>query len=126
MKSRPRNIDLATLSQYRFPLTAIASILHRISGVLLFLFIPFLLWMFSQSLDSQYSFAQIQSCFGSVCARLLIWIFLSALLYHLIAGIKHLLMDIGFFESEVLAKSASMVVMILAAVMIVLAGVWLW
>ncbi len=126
MDSRPRNIGLNSISQYRFPITAITSILHRISGILLFIFIPFLLWVFAISLHSAHGFSAVQACFTSHWAKFFFWVFLSALVYHLIAGVKHLLMDIGFFEEKFSGKVASIVVLLVAVIAIVLLGVWLW
>lgn len=126
MDSRPRNIGLGAISQYRFPITAIASILHRISGLLLFLFIPFLLWVFAISLHSEDGFISVQQCFASGVAKFFVWVFLSALAYHFIAGVKHLFMDVGFFEENCSGKAASITVLILSLIAVVLLGVWLW
>jgi succinate dehydrogenase / fumarate reductase cytochrome b subunit len=126
MAQRPTNIGFGSISQYKFPITAIASILHRVSGVIIFLLIPFLLWAFYLSLKSPVSYAHLQVCFSSSCSRFFAWVFLSALVYHLIAGIKHLLMDIGYFEELCCGKIASIAVMALSAIAIVSLGVWLW
>ena len=121
---RPINIDVF---QYRFPATAIASVLHRISGVVIFLFLPFLLWMLDRSLLSAVHFQQLQQCFTR-CGwfRLLVWILLTAVLYHLVAGVRHMIMDMGFGESKQKSRVSAYLVMIIAALLSVLAGVWLW
>ena len=124
--SRPRNIGIGQLMHYRFPLTAIASIGHRLSGFIMVLFIPFVLWVWGLSLHSPRSFALVQAHFEAPWARLLIWVLLSALLYHMIAGIKHLLMDCGWFETKEGGKASSLTVMVLAAIGIIGLGVWLW
>jgi len=121
----PRNIGIMSLLGYRFPLAAIASILHRISGIILFLLIPFALWVLHLSLASQMSFLMVKDYFGSPVVAFLIWLMLSALFYHLIAGLKHLLMDIGFFEEKVSGKVASSLVLVIGTVGIIGIGVWM-
>jgi len=108
---------------YKFPLTAIASILHRISGVILFLLIPFILWVFATSLNSQAGFQQVMSCFDRFAIKFLIWVILSALCYHLIAGVKHLLMDMGFAETLKGARAASASVIIVSVLVMICMGV---
>ncbi len=122
----PRNISVGHLLHYRFPITAIASILHRISGVILFLFIPFLLWVLDLSLRANQSFANLVLHFQNGFVRFFLWVFLSALIYHFLAGIKHLFMDMGYFEKMCSGKAASMVVIIVSIVLIIALGVWLW
>jgi len=89
---RPKNLDFSTL---RLPLPAITSILHRVSGVFIFAGVAVLLWLFSESLSSSEGFARVDSWLSMPITKLLIWAILSGLLYHLIAGIKHLVMDLG-------------------------------
>ena len=93
---RPINLDLRTM---QFPLTAIVSILHRISGVILFLTIPIILCALSCSLEDAASFAEIKAWFAMPLVKLITWGILAALIYHLIAGIRHIFMDMGFGES---------------------------
>lgn len=124
--SGPRNISIGHLMHYRFPITAIASILHRISGVILFLFIPFLLWVLDLSISSQNGFAVLMSHLHHGCVRFFVWLFLSALIYHFLAGIKHLFMDMGYFEKMCSGKAASIVVIILSVILIIALGGWLW
>lgn len=125
-KSAPTNIGLGNLIKYRFPVMAIASILHRISGFLLFLYIPFMLWVLSCTLKSEQSFQQLQACLHKPVTQFFVWILLSAAAYHLIAGIKHLFMDIGHFETKTSGKIASSIVILLGVIAVVLLGVWLW
>ena len=96
-----RNIHaLRDLPSYRLPLAGLVSILHRISGAVLFLLLPFVIWMFDTSVSSEISFAQFASAFAQgsgifagwflkLVALALIW----AYLHHLIAGLRHLRMD---------------------------------
>lgn len=120
-KKRPVNLNLTTM---RFPATAIASILHRISGLIVFLLLPCVLWGFSASLEPQ-GFAywqRVQACWGT---RLLEWILLSSFLYHVIAGLRHLAMDAGYFEKKQSGRISAGVVIIISAMLILAAGVWL-
>jgi succinate dehydrogenase / fumarate reductase cytochrome b subunit len=98
-----RNIHvLADLPTYRMPIAALVSILHRLSGVLIFVLMPFTLWMFDTSLSSEISFARFRAAFTSglwflpgwfikLVALGLIWAFL----HHFIAGMRHLWMDVS-------------------------------
>jgi succinate dehydrogenase / fumarate reductase, cytochrome b subunit len=122
-KQRPINLDLLTI---KFPLPAIVSILHRISGFFVFLLIPLLLWMLSASLSSPGGFEYIQEITNSPLTKFILWLFLSALIYHLIAGIRHLLMDMGWGESLKGGILTSKIVMALSLIMALLIGGWLW
>ena len=83
---RPVNLDL---TKFAFPLIAIVSIVHRISGVVIFLFLPFLLYFLDQSLSSQAGFDGVVVLFTeNVLIRLCLLLFLVALLYHLLADTK--------------------------------------
>ena len=108
---------------YKFPLMAIASILHRVSGVILFLFIPFMLWVLATSLSSPAGFHQVTTFFGYFAVKFLVWLLLSALVYHLLAGIKHLFMDMGFAETVKGARAASAFVIIVSILLIIWMGV---
>src|SRR3569832_2356179 len=105
-KKRPefRNINaFRDLPTYRLPAAGWVSILHRISGVLMFVLMPFIIWMFDTSISSEYSFARFRSVFNNgvgplipgwfvkLVALALIW----AYLHHFIAGLRHLRMDVS-------------------------------
>lgn len=114
------------LTKIRFPITAIASILHRISGFVLFLLIPLLLWM-AHAASTATGFAQLQDCFSNPILKFFVWVILASLLYHLLAGIKHLLMDSHILSENLKsAKAASTITIILAVILIIIAGVWVW
>lgn len=121
-KKRPVNLNLLTI---KFPCTAIASILHRISGVILFLLIPLMLAALAKSLHTEAEFVGLQQCLASPVAKFLIWISLSALIYHLIAGLRHIVMDMGIAESLKGGRAGAYIVMILSAILIILTGIWL-
>ncbi|TLP70113.1 succinate dehydrogenase, cytochrome b556 subunit [Pseudomonas nitroreducens] len=120
---RPVNLDLRTI---QLPITAYTSILHRISGVILFVGIAVLLFALDRSLASEESFEQVKACLAHPLVKLVIWGLLSALLYHLVAGIRHLVMDAGIGETLEGGKRGSKIVIAVAVVLIVLAGVWVW
>ena len=125
MANGPRNIGIGSLMKYRFPVNALASILHRLSGVVLFLLIPFILWTLHLSLSSQANFLMVKDYFGSQTMMFLSWVVLSALYYHVIAGVKHLLMDMGYFEEKISGRIASVIVMILGVLGVIGIGVWI-
>lgn len=120
---RPVNLDISTI---RLPLAAITSITHRISGIILFVGIGILLWMLDKSLAGPIEFAELQDTLASPLVTFLVWGVLSALAYHMVAGVKHLLMDLGIGESKAAAPRGAMIVIIISAVLILALGVWLW
>ncbi|EKN46536.1 MULTISPECIES: succinate dehydrogenase, cytochrome b556 subunit [Pseudomonas] len=120
---RPVNLDLRTI---KLPVTAYTSILHRISGVILFVGIAIMLYAMDKSLASEEGFGEVKACLTSPLAKLVIWGLLSALLYHLVAGIRHLIMDTGVGETLEGGKLGSKIVIAVSVVLILLAGVWIW
>ena len=120
---RPVNLDLTTIS---FPAPAIASILHRISGVVIFLALPVLLWLLHRSLASEAEFEATRQLLDAPLMKLILWGTLAALIYHLVAGIRHLLMDMGIGETLEGGRRGAFIVFAAAALLIVLAGVWIW
>lgn len=122
-EKRPINLDFTTL---RFPITAITSILHRISGVLLFAATALLLWLLSESLRSEQGFANAQQWLDVLWVKLIVWVVVAGLLYHLIAGFRHLLMDMDIGETLEGGRRGSILVVVFSVLSIVLAGVWLW
>jgi len=121
--SRPVNLDIGTM---KLPVTAWVSILHRISGVILFFATGILLWMLDVSLLSEESFAHLKRLIVHPLSQAVIWGTLAALAYHLVAGIRHLIMDCGIGESLEGGTLGAKVVLVSAGVLMVLAGVWLW
>ena len=117
-KKRPefRNINaLSDLPTYRLPAAGWVSILHRISGLLMFLLMPLIIWMFDNSISSEYSFANFAAAFNvglgfvpgwfmKLVALALIW----AYLHHLIAGIRHIYMDVQHAVSKEFGRSSAL------------------
>lgn len=112
-----RNINALTdLPSYRLPVAGIVSILHRVSGALMFVLMPFIIWMFDTSISSEISFAKFTQAFSvglgcipgwfmKLVALALIWAFL----HHLIAGLRHLWMDMRHAVSKEFGRSSAMV-----------------
>ena len=100
-KPRPgENMRLLDALGYRLPLAGVVSILHRASGGLMFILMPFIIWMFDTSLTSEISYAQFTAVFAGGAGFLPGWFFklvalalIWAYLHHFIAGVRHLWMD---------------------------------
>ena len=120
---RPVNLDLTTLS---FPITAIASILHRVAGVILFVGSFILLALLGLSLENEAGFADTLILLDNPFVAFIVWGVLAALSYHFTAGVKHLFMDMGYGETLESGPMFAKVSMAFAVVLIVLAGVWIW
>ena len=123
MKQRPVYLNLL---QIRQPLPAIVSVLHRISGVILFLLLPFLLWLLAKSLTSEAAFDALKQPLAHPVLRFFIWVVLSALIYHLVAGIRHLLMDMGIGETLKGGRIGAYLVLVISIIFIIFAGISLW
>ncbi|MHB1947322.1 MAG: succinate dehydrogenase, cytochrome b556 subunit [Gammaproteobacteria bacterium] len=120
---RPVNLNLLTI---RFPIPAIVSILHRITGVILFLMLPFMLWGLSLSLASQDDFDAVQRYLDTPFLKFIVWGTIAAFIFHLVAGLRHLLMDLGIGEELKSGRLSAKLTLIISVVLIVLAGIWLW
>ncbi|MEQ3692845.1 MAG: succinate dehydrogenase, cytochrome b556 subunit [Thalassolituus sp.] len=121
--NRPKNLDLTTIE---LPLPAKASILHRVSGFALFFAVAFMLFALGSSLESEQSFAELKDTLNGGLAKFITWGILSALGYHVVAGVKHLLMDMGIGETKESGRTGAIITLIAGAVVIILAGVWVW
>jgi succinate dehydrogenase / fumarate reductase cytochrome b subunit len=121
--NRPVNLDIGTM---RLPLTAWTSIAHRASGVFLFAGMAVLIWILDASLASPESFAALQDCLASPLVKLVIWAVIAGLIYHSVAGVKHLVMDLGIGETMEGGTLGAKAVLAVSAVLILLAGVWIW
>lgn len=120
---RPVNLDIGTI---QLPLAAYASITHRISGVVVFIGMAGLLWLFDLSLSGEEGFANAAALLTSSVAKFLLWGVLTGLAYHLVAGCKHLLLDLGVGETKEAAPVGAKVVITTSTVLAVLLGVWIW
>lgn len=121
--NRPVNLNLIL---FKWPLPAITSILHRISGVALFVGTAILLYLLQLSLESQAGYDLALEIIDSTVGKIVLWLIVVALAYHLIAGAKHLLMDMGIGETREGAKTGATLTLVFFAISAILAGVWLW
>lgn len=122
-KPRPKHLDLIKI---RFPVTAIVSGMHRISGTVLFLFIPLLLWLLQQSLATPESFEAFRSAVTSPLLKLVLLGLLWAYLHHLCAGIRHLALDLDCGTDLGPARATSKAVLIVSIGLTLVAGALLW
>lgn len=131
-KPRPefRNINIfSDVRTYRLPAAGIVSILHRVSGAVMFVLLPFIIWLFDKSVSSEISFGQFTSAFSAG-----LWIFpgwfvklvtlalMWAYLHHLIAGVRHLYMDATHSVTKQFGKSSAVVTLVLSLGLTVVLG----
>jgi len=121
--TRPVNLDITT---FKFPLPAITSILHRISGVALFIATAILLYLLQLSLSSEQGFSEAVAIMDGTLMKIVLWAITTGLFYHLIAGVKHLLMDLGWGETKQGAHLSAQITLGLAVLAAALAGAWIW
>ncbi len=120
---RPVNLDIGTID---LPLPALASITHRITGVILVAGAAVLLWLLDESLASEEGFNTVKTLADSFLVKLIVWGVLSALIYHSVAGIKHLIMDLGIGETLEGGQTGAKLVIAVSGVLIILAGAMIW
>ena len=118
-KKRPKNLDIMTI---RLPLPGILSILHRISGAVIFLLLPVLLWLFQSSLTSPETFATFKSVVGNPLVKLvllgLIWLYM----HHFCAGIRYLLLDLHKGVDLASARLSSKIVFVVSIALTLIIG----
>lgn len=130
-KKRPefRNLNLFNdVRTYRLPLAGMVSILHRVSGLLMFVLLPFIIWVFDTSLSSEYSFARFAAVFDGqgvfpgwfikLVALALIW----AYLHHLAAGVRHLVLDVTHKTTKDFGRHSAVATLVFSLVLTVLLG----
>ena len=120
---RPVNLDMLSIRQ---PITAWASITHRATGVFLFAGIAVFLWALDASLASPESFAALHESLNNPLLKLVIWAVLAGLIYHTLAGVRHLIMDMGIGETMAGGILGTRIVIALSVVCILVAGIWIW
>jgi succinate dehydrogenase / fumarate reductase cytochrome b subunit len=123
-KERPefRNIHITDLMKYRLPLAGIVSIAHRISGALMFLLLPFVLYVLQESLRSEYSFGHYMQLVQMPIVKLVFLALTWGYTQHFCAGVRHLIMDthVGL-DKDSARKSAATVLVITAVVTVLVA-----
>ena len=125
-----RNIHaLKDLPSYRMPAAAWVSILHRVSGALMFLLLPLIVWLFDTSVSSEISFEQFASAFAGGLGFVPGWLFklvvlalIWAYLHHLIAGVRHLWMDATHSVSKAQGHSSAVITLVLSLLLTALLG----
>ena len=122
-KTRPVNLDISTIN---LPITAIVSITHRVSGVILLGGIVILMWMLDASLRSEESFAALQDMLDKPVFKLIVWAIVASVLYHLVMGVRHLLMDLGIGESLEGGRLGAKLALIVSFLLIVAAAGWIF
>ena len=124
VKNRPRYgvMRLIDATGYRLPLAGFVSILHRISGMLMFLLLPFILFLLDKSLTSEVSFAELQAFTSGVFVKLVILALVWAFLHHFCAGVRHLFMDLHYgLDKHTARKSAASVLTVSLALVALVA-----
>jgi succinate dehydrogenase / fumarate reductase cytochrome b subunit len=119
LKARPERPVTLPLLKLRLPLAGWVSLLHRVSGVLLFLFLPAALYALDQSLSGPEAFEQIQQQMMQPIARVVLLLIVWALSHHLFAGIRHLLMDMNWGTSLAAARRSSLVTLVASGIVVV-------
>jgi len=128
-KSRPefRNIHVSQLAGYRLPLAGIVSILHRVSGALMFLVgIPFVLYLFDQSITSELSFERYRALVSHWFAKLVLLALIWAYLHHFCAGIRYLVMDVHLALEKEQAKTSAAIVAAVSLTLTLVVGLKLF
>ncbi|MFN5701479.1 MAG: succinate dehydrogenase, cytochrome b556 subunit [Betaproteobacteria bacterium] len=131
LKPRPtyRNIHITQILQYRLPPAGIVSILHRVSGALMFLLLPFIVWLLDVSLSSEISYEQFTAAFGvgigvvpGWLVKLVVLALIWAYLHHFIAGVRHLWMDMTHSVTKEQGHSSAIVTLVSSVVLTMALG----
>ncbi len=123
-KTRPVNLELSTIA---LPVMGVASILHRISAVIIWVAAAFFLLSLYISFSSADGFQQMQSLLAeSFVVQFFTWGFMTAMGYYIAGGIKHLIQEAGYCEELDSGRSIARVAIGAGIVLSVLFGVWIW
>ena len=120
---RPKYLNL---TQIRLPLPGVVSILHRISGLLLFLSLPFVLCLFSGTLTSGEAFESYRHFVAHPLVKIILLVLLWAILHHLMAGVRFLFLDVHRGTDLPSARLTAKLVMLLSLVLTGVVGAYLW
>lgn len=112
-----RNIHISQIVSYRLPPAGIVSILHRISGALMFVSLPLVLYLFDKSLTSQISFESFKSVTSNFFTKLFLLALIGAFTYHFVSGIRHLAMDLHFAVEKVKGRQSAITVLVVSGVL---------
>lgn len=122
-KQRPKHL---ALHQIKLPLPGIVSILHRVSGLLLFFALPLLLLMLQYSLSSIETYTQLIGVLSHPLVKLMLVGLLWAFLHHFCAGLRYLAIDLHLVRDLARARTSSKAVLLVSLSLTVVAGVKLW
>jgi len=121
-----KNLHLMQMVAYRLPLAGKVSILHRVSGALLFLLLPYALYLFGQSLASGLSFATLKGFFAHFWVKAMVLVLAWAFLFHFFAGIRHLMMDFHIASTKKGGARTAASVLVLSSVLTGAVALKLW
>jgi len=121
-----RNLSLGQLASYRLPPAGLLSILHRVSGMLLFLMLPVLLWMFDLSLKTESTYARLHTVLGGVLVKLVLLALIWAILHHLFAGIRYLALDLHMGIAKEPSTRSALGVFAVSLALALIAALWLF
>ena len=122
-RHRPKNLNLFTI---RLPINAIVSIMHRMSGMALFLMIPALLWALNASVQSAQTYVDLSLTLKHWLVKLLLIALSWAFFHHFYAGLRHLAMDVHWMTTLQKARLSSRLVLVLVAISVILFAVKIW
>lgn len=122
-KQRPVNLDLNTI---KFPPTAISSILHRATGVAMFIALVFALWAWAVSLSSSEGFDSVVTVMDGVIGNIITIGTVSLITYHMLAGIRHVIMDMGYWEELESGNNSAKATIALWIVLTVVEAIVIW
>ncbi len=115
--------------KYRLPLAGVVSILHRVSGVLMFALLPFIIWLFDKSVSSEISFGQFSAAFSSGLGafpawfvKLVVLALIWAYLHHLLAGVRHLYLDISHRTTKEFGRQSAVATLVVSIVLTLALG----
>jgi succinate dehydrogenase / fumarate reductase cytochrome b subunit len=128
-KTRPGTMRLVDALQYRLPLAGVVSILHRASGGLMFVLLPFIVWLFDVSLTSEVSYERFTSAFLAGAGwfpawliKLVVLALIWAYLHHAIAGVRHLWMDMTHSVTKEQGRSSAVVTLVSSLLLTIVLG----
>jgi len=131
-KPRPqyRNLNLFTdVRTYRLPLAGLVSILHRVSGFLMFVLLPFIIWLFDKSISSEISFGQFSAAFSAGLwifpgwfIKLVVLALIWSYLHHLFASVRHLYLDVSHRTTKEFGRHSAATVLVASLALTVILG----
>lgn len=122
-RNRPKNLNLFTI---RLPINAIVSIMHRMSGMALFVMIPALLWALNASTESAQTYVELSLFLTHWLVKLLLIALSWAFFHHFYAGLRHLAMDVHWMTSLQKARLSSRFVLVLVAISVIFFAISIW